>query len=206
MSRFYYIHPENPQKRLLEQVVDVLNHQGVIVLPTDSGYALGCLLDNKAGVDRICHIRQIDRNHHLTLMCKDLSDLASYSYVDNEVFRLLKNNTPGQYVFILEANKEVPRRLMNEKRKTIGLRIPNYVIALELLNLLDAPLLTASLILPNEQEAQVDPEEIMDSIGNQVDGIIHAGYLSSQPTSVIDLTQGYAEVIREGSGDVTPFL
>lgn len=209
MAQVFYIHPDNPQKRLLEQVVDILNHQGVIVLPTDSGYALGCLIDNKAGMDRICHLRQIDRTHHLTLMCKDLSELASYARVDNVMFRLLKQHTPGRYVFILEASKEVPRRVLNEKRKTIGLRVPENHIAQALLALLDKPLLTTSLILPqsNGEQASVecDPDEIEDKIGAQIDALINGGYLSADPTSVIDLTEGYPTIIRVGSGDVRFF-
>lgn len=205
MADLFYIHPDNPQNRLLQQVVTILNNHGVIAFPTDSGYALGCLIDNKAGVDRISTIRQLDKNHHLTLMCKNLSELALYSYVDNTIFRLLKKYTPGRYVFILEANKEVPKRIINEKRKTIGLRVPDHTLDLALLNLLDKPLLTASLILPSQTEAMTDPDEIDQLIGHQLDGIIHGGYLSEQATSVIDLTSDFPEVIRQGSGDISPF-
>lgn len=205
MAQMFYVHPDNPQKRLLDQVVDILNHQGIIALPTDSGYALACLIDNKAGMDRICYLRQIDRNHHLTLMCKDLSELATYARVENTVFRLLKQHTPGRYVFILEANKEVPRRLLNEKRKTIGLRVPENQIAQSLLALLDKPLLTTSLILPNETEVESDPDQIDDKIGMQIEAIINGGYLTPSPTSVIDLTEGYPQIIRAGSGDVSYF-
>lgn len=205
MAQIFYVHPDNPQKRLLEQAVDILTHQGILVLPTDSGYALACLIGNKTGMDRICHLRQIDRNHHLTLMCKDLSELATYAKVDNVVFRLLKQNTPGRYVFILEATKEVPRRLLNEKRKTIGLRVPENKIAQDLLALLDKPLLTTSLILPDQTEVETDPEEIDELLGNQLDGIINGGYLTPAPASVIDLTAGYPEIIRRGSGDLRPF-
>lgn len=206
MAQIFYIHPDNPQKRLLEQIVDILNNQGVIAFPTDSGYSLGCMLDNKYGVDRICNIRELDKKHNFTLMCRDLSELAYYAYVDNPIFRLLKNNTPGQYVFILEANKEVPRRLMNEKRKTIGLRIPDNKIDLALLELLDKPLMTTSLILPQDDYAQSDPDEIDNRIGHQLDAIIHGGYLSQQPTTIIDLTHNYPEIVRKGSGDITPFI
>ena len=206
MSQTFYIHPDNPQTRLLDQVVKILNDGGVIAFPTDSGYSLGCLLDNKYGVDRICQIRNLDKHHNFTLMCRDLSELSSYAFVDNTTFRLLKNNTPGQYVFILEANKEVPRRLMNEKRKTIGLRIPDNKIDQSLLALLTKPLMTTSLILPNDDFAQSDPEEIDQVIGHQIDAIIHGGYLGQQPTSIIDLTHDYPEIIRRGSGDVTPFI
>jgi tRNA threonylcarbamoyl adenosine modification protein (Sua5/YciO/YrdC/YwlC family) len=205
MSQTFYIHPDNPQKRLLEQVVNILNDGGVIAFPTDSGYSLGCLLDNKQGVDRICQIRQLDKRHHFTLMCSDLSELSCYAYVDNTTFRLLKNNTPGKYVFILQASKEVPRRLLNEKRKTIGLRIPDDKIDLALLELLGQPLMTTTLILPNDDQAQSDPDEIEDKIGHQLDAIVHGGYINQQPTSVIDLTNDYPEIIRKGSGDTKPF-
>ncbi|XKM14453.1 L-threonylcarbamoyladenylate synthase [Orbaceae bacterium ac157xtp] len=205
MAQMFYIHPDNPQKRLLEQVVQILNDDGVIVLPTDSGYSLACLLDNKQGVDKIIKIRELTKNHNFTLMCRDLSELASYAFVDNKTFRILKNNTPGGYVFILEANKEVPRRLMNEKRKTIGLRIPNNKIDLALLELLDKPLMTTTLILPNVDFAQSDPDEIEDKIGFQLDGIIHGGYIGEQPTTIIDLTGDYPEILRKGTGDTSPF-
>lgn len=205
MSQIFYIHPDNPQSRLLEQVVKILKDSGVVAFPTDSGYSLGCLIDNKNGVDRICKIRQLDRCHNFTLMCRDLSELSSYAYVDNIIFRLLKNNTPGKYVFILQASKEVPRRLINEKRKTIGLRIPNNKIDLALLELLGEPLMTTTLILPNEYEAQSDPDEIEYKIGQQLDAIVHGGYISQQPTTVIDLTNDYPDVIRYGSGDIKPF-
>lgn len=202
----FYIHPDNPQVRLLEQVVNLLNNDGVIAFPTDSGYSLGCLLGNKRGVDRISQIRQLDKHHNYTLMCKDLSELSLYAHVDNVTFRLLKNNTPGQYVFILEASKEVPRRLMNEKRKTIGLRIPDHKIDLALLDLLGQPLMTTTLILPNEENAMADPDEIDHQIGHQLDAIIHGGYIGEQPTTIVDLTNGYPEIIRQGSGDVSPFV
>lgn len=205
MSQIFYVHPDNPQKRLLEQVVEILNHGGVIAFPTDSGYSLGCLLDNKHGVDRIYQIRQLDKHHHFTLMCRDLSELSSYTFVDNTTFRLLKNNTPGKYVFILPANKEVPRRLMNEKRKTIGLRIPDNKIDLALLSLLNSPLMTTTLILPNDDFAQSDPEEIEDKIGHQLDAIIHGGYIGQQPTTIVDLTGNAPTVLRVGSGDPRPF-
>lgn len=205
MNQIFYIHPDNPQLRLLEQVVKILNDGGVIAFPTDSGYSLGCLLDNKRGVDRICQIRDLNKQHNFTLMCQDLSELSAYAYVDNPTFRLLKNNTPGQYVFILSASKEVPRRLMNEKRKTIGLRIPDHKIDLALLNLLGQPLMTSTLILPGDHDAQSDPDSIEDKVGHQLDAIIHGGYIGNQPTTVIDLTGDYPNVIRHGSGDSKPF-
>ncbi|RKS87596.1 translation factor SUA5 [Orbus hercynius] len=205
MAQMFYIHPDNPQTRLLEQVVKILKDQGVIAFPTDSGYSIGCLLDNKSGLDRICKIRDLDKHHNFTLMCRDLSELSAYAHVDNSTFRLLKNNTPGRYVFILQASKEVPRRLMNEKRKTIGLRIPENKIDLSLLELLGQPLMTTTLILPKDDFAQSDPEEIEQQIGHQLDAIIHGCYIGEQPTTVIDLTNDYPDIVRRGSGDAKPF-
>lgn len=206
MSQFFYIHPENPQPRLIKQAVDMLNKGSVIVYPTDSGYALGCKLEDKSAMERICRIRQLDGNHNFTLMCRDLSELSTYAHVDNTAFRLIKNNTPGNYTFILKATKEVPRRLMSEKRKTIGLRVPSNPIALELLEALNEPLMSTSLMLPGNDFTESDPEAIQDEIGKLVDLIIHGGYLGQQPTTVIDLTENTPEVIREGVGDIQPFL
>ena len=205
MSQFFYIHPENPQPRLIKQAVEMLNKGAVIVYPTDSGYALGCRLEDKNAMERICRIRQLDGNHNFTLVCRDLSELSTYAHVENSAFRLIKNNTPGNYTFILKATKEVPRRLMSEKRKTIGLRVPSNPIALALLEALDEPLMSTSLMLPGNDFTESDPEEIQDSIGRQVDLIIHGGYLGQQPTTVVDLTEDTPEVVREGVGDIAPF-
>ncbi|PWC12662.1 threonylcarbamoyl-AMP synthase [Brenneria roseae subsp. americana] len=205
MSQFFYIHPQNPQPRLITQSVDFLHKGGVIVYPTDSGYALGCMLGDKNAMERICRIRSLDSNHNFTLMCRDLSELSTYAYVDNAAFRLIKNNTPGNYTFILKATKEVPRRLMNEKRKTIGLRVPSNPIALSLLAALNEPLMSTTLMLPGNDFAESDPEEIQDTLGKQVDLIIHGGFLGQQPTTVIDLTESSPQIVREGTGDVTPF-
>ncbi|QTF08342.1 threonylcarbamoyl-AMP synthase [Brenneria izadpanahii] len=206
MSQFFYIHPQNPQPRLINQSVDFLHKGGVIVYPTDSGYALGCKLGEKNAMERICRIRDLDSNHNFTLMCRDLSELSTYAYVDNAAFRLIKNNTPGNYTFILKATKEVPRRLMNEKRKTIGLRVPSNPIALDLLAALDEPLMSTTLMLPGNDFAESDPEEIQESLGKQVDLVIHGGFLGQQPTTVIDLTESTPQIVREGTGDITPFL
>jgi len=206
MSQFFYIHPENPQPRLIKQAVEMLNKGSVIVYPTDSGYALGCRLEDKTAMERICRIRQLDSNHNFTLMCRDLSELSTYAHVDNTAFRLIKNNTPGNYTFILKATKEVPRRLMSEKRKTIGLRVPSNPIALALLESLNEPMMSTSLMLPGNDFTESDPEAIQDEIGKLVDLIIHGGYLGQQPTTVIDLTENTPEVIREGVGDIQPFL
>ncbi|MGI8472340.1 L-threonylcarbamoyladenylate synthase [Pectobacterium brasiliense] len=206
MSQFFYIHPQNPQPRLINQSVEFLHKGGVIVYPTDSGYALGCMLGEKNALERICRIRDLGSDHNFTLMCRDLSELSTYAHVDNSAFRLIKNNTPGNYTFILKATKEVPRRLMNEKRKTIGLRVPSNPIALELLAALNEPLMSTTLMLPGNDFAESDPEEIQDRLGKQVDLIIHGGSLGQQPTTVIDLTESVPRVAREGTGDATPFL
>ncbi|MEI7368815.1 L-threonylcarbamoyladenylate synthase [Pectobacterium colocasium] len=206
MSQFFYIHPQNPQPRLINQSVEFLHKGGVIVYPTDSGYALGCMLGEKNALERICRIRDLGNDHNFTLMCRDLSELSTYAHVDNTAFRLIKNNTPGNYTFILKATKEVPRRLMNEKRKTIGLRVPSNPIALELLAALNEPLMSTTLMLPGNDFAESDPEEIQERLGKQVDLIIHGGSLGQQPTTVIDLTESVPRVAREGTGDVTPFL
>ncbi|MCH5050055.1 L-threonylcarbamoyladenylate synthase [Pectobacterium aquaticum] len=206
MSQFFYIHPQNPQPRLINQSVEFLHKGGVIVYPTDSGYALGCMLGEKNALERICRIRDLGSDHNFTLMCRDLSELSTYAHVDNSAFRLIKNNTPGNYTFILKATKEVPRRLMNEKRKTIGLRVPSNPIALELLAALNEPLMSTTLMLPGNDFAESDPEEIQDRLGKRVDLIIHGGSLGQQPTTVIDLTESVPRVAREGTGDVTPFL
>lgn len=206
MSQFFYIHPDNPQPRLIKQAVEMLNKGSVIVYPTDSGYALGCKLEDKNAMERICRIRQLDGNHNFTLMCRDLSELSTYAHVDNTAFRLIKNNTPGNYTFILKATKEVPRRLMSEKRKTIGLRVPSNPIALALLEALNEPMMSTSLMLPGNDFTESDPEAIQDEIGKLVDLIIHGGFLGQQPTTVIDLTDDAPVVIREGVGDIQPFL
>ncbi len=206
MSQFFYIHPENPQPRLINQAVEIIQKGGVIVYPTDSGYALGCRLENKDAMERICRIRQLEKGHNFTLMCRDLSELSTYAWVDNVAFRLIKNNTPGNYTFILKGTKEVPRRLLQEKRKTIGLRVPSNPIALALLGGLNEPMLSTSLMLPGSEFTESDPEEIKDRLEKQVDLIIHGGHLGQKPTTVVDLTEESPVVLREGMGDVKPFL
>ncbi|BBI91928.1 conserved protein [Serratia symbiotica str. Tucson] len=198
MSQLFYIHPDNPQPRLINQTMDVLRKGGVIVYPTDSGYALGCMLEDKTAMARICHIRQLGSNHNFTLMCRDLSELSSYAYVDNIAYHLIKNNTPGNYTFILKATKEVPRRLMNDKRKTIGLRVPSNPIALALLAALNEPMMSTTLMLPGNDFAESDPQEISDHLGKQVDLVIHGGFLGQQPTTVVDLTESTRSGARRG--------
>lgn len=207
MSQFFYVHPENPQIRLINQAVEILRQGGVIVYPTDSGYALGCSIGNKQAMDRIVKIRQLPEGHNFTLVCSDLSELSTYSVVNNSAFRLIKNNTPGRYTFILTATKELPRRLMTSKRKTIGIRVPDNRIALDLIRALGEPILSCSLMLPKEEFiTQSDPEEIRDYLEHQVDLIIHGGVLGQEPTTVIDLTEDSPLILRQGSGDITPFI
>lgn len=204
MSQFFYIHPENPQPRLINQAVEIIKKGGVIIYPTDSGYALGCAIGEKSAMERIVAIRQLPENHNFTLVCSDLSALSTYAMVSNQAYRLIKNNTPNPYTFILPATKELPRRLMT-KRKTIGIRVPDNAIALALLAALGEPILSCSLMLPNTEITESDPDEIRQHLERRVDLIIHGGYLGQTPTTVIDLTEDTPVVIREGSGDPRPF-
>ncbi|CAG20865.1 L-threonylcarbamoyladenylate synthase [Photobacterium profundum] len=205
MSQFFYVHPETPQARLMTQAVAIIRNGGVVVYPTDSGYALGCQLENKQALERICQIRRLNDKHNFTLLCRDLSEIANYARVDNAAFRLLRSNTPGAYTFIFKGTKEVPRRLMSPKRKTIGIRIPNNAIALALLEELGEPLMSTSLILPNSDVAESDPEDIRDKLEHAVDLIMNGGYLGEQPTTVIDFSNDEMEVLRVGAGDPAPF-
>lgn len=203
-TQFFYIHPDNPQQRLINQAVEIIKDGGVIVYPTDSGYALGCAMGDKHAMDRIVAIRKLPENHNFTLVCSDLSELSIYALVNNQAYRLIKNNTPNPYTFILPATKELPRRLMT-KRKTVGIRVPNNTIALALIAALGEPILSCSLMLPDTEMTESDPDEIRMQLEHKVDLIIHGGYLGQQPTTVIDLTEDAPVVIREGSGDPTPF-
>lgn len=205
MSQFFYVHPDNPQSRLINQAVAMIHKGGVIAYPTDSGYALGCHIGDKSALEKICRIRRLDSNHNFTLMCRDQSELALYARVDNAAFRLLKNNTPGPYTFIFKGTKEVPRRLLNAKRKTIGIRVPDNNIALALLEALGEPLMSTSLILPGNEVAESDPENIRDVLEHQLDLIIHGGYLGENPTTVVDMSDDDPVVVRVGAGDPAPF-
>lgn len=205
MSQFFYVHPDNPQARLISQAVAIIRDGGVVIYPTDSGYALGCQLENKQALERICQIRRLDDKHNFTLLCRDLSELSIYARVDNSVFRLLKNNTPGAYTFIFKGTKEVPRRLMNPKRKTIGMRVPDNKIALALLEELGEPLMSTTLILPGNEVAESDPESIRDQLEHAVDLIMNGGYLGEQPTTVVDFSDDEINVVRIGAGDPSPF-
>lgn len=206
MSQFFQIHPETPQPRLIKQAVELIRQGEVVVYPTDSGYAIGCQMDDKQALDKLCQVRDIGKDHNFTLVCRDMSELSIYAKVDNVAFRQIKNNTPGPYTFILKATREVPRRLQNPKRKTIGIRVPDNAIALKLLEELNEPLMSTSLILPGEQMAESDPDDIRRKLEKRVGLIIDGGALGEQPTTIVDVSDGPAVILREGSGDVSPFL
>ncbi|MFZ6690780.1 L-threonylcarbamoyladenylate synthase [Undibacterium sp. SXout20W] len=205
MSQFFQIHPDNPQLRLIKQAVQIIDGGGIVAVPTDSCYALVCHLDDKDAVMRLRKIRDVDEKHHLTLLCRDLSEIALYAKVDNRQYRMLKTATPGPYTMILEATKEVPRRLSHPSRKTIGLRVPENKITHALLDELRQPLLATTLILPNEDEPITDPEMIRERLEKLVDLIIDGGPCSLTPTTVIDMTGDVPELIRQGRGDASVF-
>lgn len=202
MAQYFSVHPDNPQPRLLKQAVELLRQGGVLAVPTDSSYALVCQLDDKAAADQLRRIRQLDDKQLLSLICRDLSELASYARVDNAQYRLLKAGTPGPFTFILEASKEVPRRVSHPQRKTIGLRVPEHPVLQQLLALHGAPLLATTLILPGESEPLSDPEEIRARLEKQVAGVIDAGACALEPTTVVDLSGDAPEVLRRGRGDL----
>lgn len=207
MAQFLQIHPDNPQVRLLKQAVALLDGGGIVAVPTDSSYALACHLDDKNAVDRLRRIRGVDEKHHLTLLCRDLGELASYARVDNRQYRLLKAATPGAYTFLLEATKEVPRRVSHPQRKSIGLRVPNHKALQALLELHGAPLLATTLILPGDSDPLNDPEDIRQRLEHDLAAVIDAGPCMLEPTTVVDLTpMGRGDdpvVVREGGGDLT---
>ena len=202
MAQYFEVHPDNPQPRLLKQAVALLERGGILAVPTDSSYALACHLDDKAAADRLRQIRGVDDRHHLTLLCRDLSELANYARVDNKQYRLLKSGTPGAYTFILEATREVPRRLSHPQRKTIGLRVPEHRALQELLALHGAPLLATTLIPPGEADPLNDAHDIRDRFEHQIAGVLDAGACPSQPTTVIDMHEGEPVVVRQGRGDL----
>jgi len=206
MAQFFSVHPDNPQRRLLREAVAILRRGGVIVYPTDSLYALGCHLGDKAAVERMRRVRDIDERHHLTMMCRDLAEIGSLARVDNQNYRLIKACTPGSYTFILQANRELPRRILHSNRKTIGVRIPDHPVVRGLLDEMQEPLLSTSLLLPGDAQPMNDAVEIRQRLEHAVDLVIDAGSCGVEPTSVIDLTGPAPVVLRRGRGDVAAFL
>lgn len=205
MSDILEIHPENPQARLISRAVDIIRRGGVVAYPTDSAYALGCSLGEKKAIEKIKRIRQLDDKHNFTLVCADLSEIATYAKFDNSVFRLLKAHTPGPYTYILNATSEVPRLLLHPKRRAIGIRVPDHRITHALLEELGAPLMSVTLILPGDDLPMTDPEMIRDRLHNDVDLIIDGGACQVEPTTVVDLREREPVVMREGRGDAAPF-
>ena len=203
MAQFFSIHPTHPQKRLIRQAADIVQRGGVIAYPTDSCYALGCDRGNARGLERLREIRRIDERHHLTLMCRDLSEMARYAVIDDAQFRLLRSVTPGSYTFILRARREVPRRLT--KKKTIGARVPGHPVAHALLAELDEPMLSATLLLPGDEIPLSDPKEIRERLQPHIDLVIDGGPCGTEPSTVIDLTEEIPRVLREGKGSLAPF-
>jgi tRNA threonylcarbamoyl adenosine modification protein (Sua5/YciO/YrdC/YwlC family) len=201
MAQQFDLHPDNPQARLLKQAAQVLHQGGIVAIPTDSSYALACHLDDKAAAESLRRIRGVDAKHHLTLLCRDLSELATYARVDNQQYRMLKLGTPGPYTFILEATKEVPRRLSHPSRRTIGLRVPAHAVTQALLEEFGQPLLATTLIPPGESEPLNDPDAIRERYGRQLQAIVDAGACAQQPTTVIDLTGAEPVLVRIGRGD-----
>lgn len=205
MAQYFVIHPDNPQPRLLEKAAQIVRDGGIIAFPTDSCYALGCHTGDKSAVDRIRDIRGIDERHHLTLMCRDLSEIAQFARVDNAQYRLLKTTTPGAYTFILEGTKELPRRILHPKRKTIGLRVPDHGVAQALLETLGEPLLTCTLSLPGDDEPLNDAEMIRERLEKNLALVLDGGPCGVEPTSIVDLSGGAPELVRAGRGDLSPF-
>ena len=205
MAQFFTLHAEQPQARLIKQAAQIMREGGLVAFPTDYAYALGGHTGDNPLLTRIRRIRAVDERHHFTLLCRDLSEIATYARVDNSQYRLLKAVTPGPYTFILEGTKELPRRVLHPKRKTIGLRVPEHAVVSALLAEIDGPLLTSTLILPGEELPLTDPEEIRDRLGKQVELVIEAGYCGPEATTVIDLTSGAPELVRAGRGPLEPF-
>ncbi len=201
MTQYFNIHPGNPQQRLINQAVDIVRRGGVIAYPTDSSYALACHLGDKQAVDRIRQIRHIDDKHNFTLVCRDLTEIASYAQVNNDTYRLLKSLTPGAFTFVLKATKEVPRRLQHPKRKTIGIRVPDNLVAQRILEELGEPMLTSTLILPGEKEAIADAYDINDQLANVLDLVIDSGVIPYQPTTVVVWDNDFPEIVRQGKGE-----
>jgi tRNA threonylcarbamoyl adenosine modification protein (Sua5/YciO/YrdC/YwlC family) len=205
MARYFDVHPENPQKRAIGQVVDLIRNDALIAYPTDSCFALGVQLGNKDGIDRIKTIRQLDDRHHFTLVCQDFAQLGQFVHISNAVFRAIKATTPGSYTFILPATKEVPRRLLHPKKKTVGVRIPDHIVAQALVEELGEPLLSTTLLLPDQEEPMTQGWEIKELLDHQVDAVVDSGDCGTEPTTVIDFSEDVPEIVRVGAGDPTPF-
>ena len=205
MARYLDVHPDNPQPRMVQQIVDALHDDALIAYPTDSGYALGCRVGNRDGRDRILRIRGLDDRHHFTLVCRDFSQLGQLVHVDNAAFRAIRSATPGPYTFILPGTPEVPRRLLHPKKRTVGVRIPDHVVAQAILEALGEPLLSSSLILPGESEPRTMGWDIKEDLDHEVDIVVEAGETSAEPTTVVDWSDGAPEVTRRGAGDPDRF-
>ncbi|CAM5561255.1 MULTISPECIES: L-threonylcarbamoyladenylate synthase [Streptomyces] len=205
MAKYFDVHPENPQPRSIGQVADAVRSGALIAYPTDSCYALGCRLGSRDGIDRIRSIRRLDHRHHFTLMCRDFAQLGQFVRVDNDVFRAVKASTPGSYTFILPATREVPRMLQHPKKKTVGVRIPDHVVTQALLAELGEPLLSSTLLLPDEEEPLTQGWEIKDRLDHVVDAVVDSGDCGTEPTTVVDFSSGEAEIVRRGAGDTSRF-
>jgi tRNA threonylcarbamoyl adenosine modification protein (Sua5/YciO/YrdC/YwlC family) len=206
VAKLIEIHPTDPQPRRVENVARIIRGGGLIAYPTDSSYAFGCHIGDAKAINRIHRIRRTDKKHNFTLVCSDLSEISLYARVDNWAYRLIKSLTPGPYTFILPATREVPKRLQNPKRRTIGLRVPDHPLVRAILNELGEPIMSSTLLLPGDDHPMVDPVEIEERIGHEIEAIVEAGTVGIEPTSVIDLTEGHAEVLRVGRGDVSAFI
>lgn len=205
MARYFDVHPVDPQPRSIQQAVQIIRDGGVVAYPTDSGFALGCALGNVEGKQRMLRIRQLDDRHHFTLVCRDFAQLAHLVHLENRVFRAVKAATPGQYTFILPATKDVPRRVLHPKKKTVGVRIPDHPVVNALLAELGEPILSTTLLLPGEEEPMTQGWEIKERLDHQIDAVIDSGECGLEPTTVVDFSEGYPEVVRKGAGDPTPF-
>jgi tRNA threonylcarbamoyl adenosine modification protein (Sua5/YciO/YrdC/YwlC family) len=205
MAKYFDIHPHDPQPRLVSQVVDLLREGALIAYPTDSCYALGCVVGNREGIERIRQIRQLDDKHHFTLVCQDFAQLGQYVHISNAVFRLIKAATPGSYTFILPATREVPRRLWHPRKRTVGVRIPRHIVAQALLARLGEPMLSSTLLLPGDEEPMTQGWEIKERLDHQVDAVVDSGECGTLPTTVVDLSGDEPEIVRFGAGDPTPF-
>jgi tRNA threonylcarbamoyl adenosine modification protein (Sua5/YciO/YrdC/YwlC family) len=200
MSQFFQIHPKDPQSRLIKRSAEILRSGGLIVYPTDSSYAFGCMIENKNALEKICRVRRLDENHHFTLVCRDIAQISTFAKMNNEGFRLIKSLTPGPFTFILEATRETPRRLQHAKRKTIGIRLPDDPITAAILEELGEPLFSSTLLLPGDEDPMSDPEEIRDRLEKEVELVIDSGVVAYNPTTIIDLTGATPEITRQGVG------